>query len=184
LAIVAAVAWFIVASGQRKEQFAARSLNQARTAAEAGNLPLASSELQRLITTYKGTDAAQEAVITLNQVRMVNGQSELAVVGLREFLASEPPEKYRAPASGLLGSALENAKRWAEAGQAYGQAADAAQLPYLKAAHLINAGRAYRLAGRLEDAAKAYRTVVQKYADSPSFTEAQVRLAEMTAGKM
>ena len=184
LAIVAAVAWFIVSSGKRKEQFAARSLNQARTAAEAGNLPLASSELQRLITTYKGTDAAHEAVITLNQVRMVNGQSELAVVGLREFLASKPPEKYRAPAYGLLGSALENAKRWGEAAQAYSQAAEAAQLPYLKAAHLIDAGRAYRLAGRLEDSAKAYRTVVQKYADSPSFTESQVRLAELTAGKM
>jgi tetratricopeptide (TPR) repeat protein len=184
VAIVAAVAWFIIASGKRKEQFAARSLNQARTAAEAGNLPLASSELQRLITTYKGTDAAYEAVITLNQVRMVNGQSELAVVGLREFLAGKPPEKYQAPAYGLLGTALENAKRWAEAAQSYSQAAEAAQLPYLKAAHLIDAGRAYRLAGRMDEAAKAYRTVVQRYADSPSFTEAQVRLAELTAGKM
>ena len=36
-------------SGRRKEEFAARSLNQARATAEAGNLPLASSELQRLI---------------------------------------------------------------------------------------------------------------------------------------
>jgi hypothetical protein len=49
LAVGAIVAWFIIASGKRKEQFAARSLNQARAAAEAGNLPLASSELQRLI---------------------------------------------------------------------------------------------------------------------------------------
>ena len=91
LAVAAIVGWFVMASGKRKEQFAARSLNQARAAAEAGNLPLASSELQRLITTYKGTDAASEAVITLNQVRMVNGQSELAAVGLREFLATKPP---------------------------------------------------------------------------------------------
>src|SRR4051794_2847158 len=74
LTAVAIVAWFLLASGNRKEQFAARSLNQARAAAEAGNLPLASSELQRLITTYKGTDAASEAVIALNQVRMVNGR--------------------------------------------------------------------------------------------------------------
>src|SRR6266508_2286320 len=93
IAIVAAIlvagliAWFVVTSSRRKEEFAARSLDQARAAAEAGNLPLASSELQKLIQTYKGTDAASEAVITLNQVRMVNGQSELAAVGLREFLA-------------------------------------------------------------------------------------------------
>jgi outer membrane protein assembly factor BamD (BamD/ComL family) len=184
IAALAAVAWFVITSGRRKEEFAARSLNQARAAAEAGNLPLASSELQRLITTYRGTDAAHEAVITLNQVRMVNGQSELAVVGLREFLTTDPPEKYRAPAYGLLGSALENSKRWAEAAQAYTEASNAAEVPYLKATHLVSAGRAYRLAGRPEDAAKAYRSVVEKYADSPSFTEAQVRLAELTAGRM
>jgi outer membrane protein assembly factor BamD (BamD/ComL family) len=180
----AIVAWFVVASGKRKEQFAARSLNQARAAAEAGNLPLASSELQKLITTYKGTDAANEAVITLNQVRMVNGQSELAAVGLREFLATKPPAKYVAPASGLLGVALENSKRWGDAAHAYLEASNAAEVPYLKATYLLDAGRAYREAGRPEDAARALRTILQKYSDTPSFTEAQVRLAELTAGKM
>lgn len=178
------VGWFIVVSAQRKEQFAARSLNQARTAAEAGNLPLASSELQRLITTYEGTEAANEAVITLNQVRMVNGQSELAAVGLREFLATDPPDKYVAPAYGLLGAALENAKRWGEAANAYQQASNAAGVPYLKASYMVDAGRAFRLAGQPEAAAKAYRTILEKYPDSPSFTEAQVRLAELTEGKM
>lgn len=184
LLIGALVAWFVLASGKRKEEFAARSLNQARTAAEAGNLPLASSELQRLITTYKGTDAANEAVITLNQVRMINGQSELAAVGLREFLATKPAEKYVAPAYGLLGAALENSKRWVDAGNAYTQASNAAEVPYLKATYLVDAGRAYREAGRTEEAARAYRTILEKYPDSPSFTEAQVRLAELTDGKM
>lgn len=181
---LAVIGWFVLASGKRKEEFAARSLNQARAAAEAGNLPLASSQLQKLITTYKGTDAAREAVITLNQVRMVNGQSELAVVGLREFLSSKPPAKYLAPANGLLGAALENSKRWAEAANAYKQAADAAGVDYLKAAYLVDAGRAFREAGKIDDAVKTYRTVVQKYADSPSLTEAQVRLAELTQGRM
>jgi TolA-binding protein len=184
VATVGIVAWFVIASGKRKEQFAARSLNQARAAAEAGNLPLASSELQKLITTYKGTDAANEAVITLNQVRMVNGQSELAAIGLREFLATKPPAKYAAPASGLLGASLENSKRWADAANAYLQASNAAEVPYLKANHLLAAGRAYREAGRVEEAARTYRTISERYADTPSFTEAQVRLAELTEGKM
>jgi outer membrane protein assembly factor BamD (BamD/ComL family) len=184
VAVALLVAWFVLASGKRKEQFAARNLNQARAAAEAGNLPLASSELQKLITTYRGTDAAHEAVITLNQVRMVNGQSELAAVGLRDFLASKPPVKYQAPAYGLLGAALENSKRWVEAANAYAQASSTAELPYLKANYLVDAGRAYREAGRTADAIKAYRTIMQKYPESPSFTEAQVRLAELTDGKM
>ena len=182
--LVALAGWFVVASGKRKEQFASRSLNQARAAAEAGNLPLASSELQKLMTAYAGTDAAREAVITLNQIRMVNGQSELAAVGLREFIATRPPVQYVTPAYGLLAAALENSKRWTEAGEAYSQASSTAQVDYLKAQYLVDAGRAYREGGKTQEAAKAYRTVVEKYPESPSFTEAQVRLAEITDGKM
>ncbi|MEA2723541.1 MAG: Tetratricopeptide repeat-like domain [Gemmatimonadales bacterium] len=184
LAVLALAAWFIMASGRRKEEFAARSLNQARAAAEAGNLPLASSELQRLISAYKGTDAASEGVITLNQVRMVNGQSELAAVGLREFLASKPNPKYVAPATGLLAAALENSRHWVEAADAYTQASNASDVEYLKAKYLVDAGRAFREGGKPEDAAKAYRTVLQKYPKAPSVTEAEVRLAELTDGKM
>lgn len=182
--LLGVVGWAVWTSGQRKAQFAARSLNQARAAAEAGNLPLASSELQRLIETYRGTDAATEAVITLNQVRLVNGQSELAAVGLRDFLATKPPQKYQAPANGLLGTALENSKRPAEAAEAFLSASRAADLDYLKARYLIDAGRAFRTAGNTKEAESAYREVIEKHAKSTSFTEAQVRLAELTGGKM
>jgi outer membrane protein assembly factor BamD (BamD/ComL family) len=184
VALVALASWFVISSNQRKEEFAARSLNQARAAAEAGNLPLASSELQKLIQTYKGTDAASEAFITLNQVRLVNGQSELAVVGLRDYLATKPDAKYVAPTYGLLGAALENAKKFADAAEAFSNASKSADVDYLKARYLIDAGRAYREAGKGTESIAAYRTVIQKYPKSPSFTEAQVRLAELTGGKM
>jgi TolA-binding protein len=182
--LLAVVAWVVWSSERRKEEFAARSLNQARAAAEAGNLPLASSELQRLIDSYRGTDAATEAVITLNQVRLVNGQGELAAVGLREFIQSDPPTKYLAPAYGLLGTALENSKRPAEAAEAFRQASRSADLEYLKARYLIDAGRASRAAGKDAEAVAAYRAVVDSFPKSPSVTEAKVRLAELTDGKM
>ena len=181
---IALIVWLLVSSAHRKEEFAARSLDRARSAAEAGNLPLASSELQKLIQSYKGTDAANEAVIALNQVRMINGQSELAAVGLRDFLATNPAAKYAAPAYGLLAAAYENAQKWGDAGTAFRSAAAAADLDYLRAQYLVSAGRAYREAGKTEDAIAAYRDVVQKYPKSPGFTEAQVRLAELTDGKM
>lgn len=182
--LIGALVWFIVTSNRRKEDFAQRGLNQARTAAEAGNLPLASSELQKVIQTYAGTDAATEAVLTLNQVRMVNGQNELAAVGLRDFLATNPDEKYLAPANGLLGAALENAKRFADAAAAFQKASATATLEYLKARYLIDAGRAYRSAGKGPEAIAAYRTVIEKYPKSSGVTEAKVRLAELTGGKM
>ena len=184
LVLVALVIWFVMSSNRRKEEFAARSLNEARAAAEAGNLPLASSELQKLIQTYGGTDAATEAVLTLNQVRMVNGQSELAVVGLREFLSKNPKPEFSVPAYGLLGAALENGKKFSEAGDAFKRGSEAATLEYLKARLLIDAGRAYREGGKTAEATAAYRTVIEKHPKSSSFTEAQVRLAELTDGKM
>jgi outer membrane protein assembly factor BamD (BamD/ComL family) len=182
--LLAAVGWVIWSSDRRKEEFAARSLNQARAAAEAGNLPLASSELQRLIDTYRGTDAATEAVITLNQIRMVNGQSELAAVGLREFIQRNPPAKYLAPAYGLLGTALENSKRPGDAGEAFRNASKSADLEYLRARYLIDAGRAYKAGGKQAEAVAAYRAVIDSFPESPSVAEAKVRLAELTDGKM
>ncbi len=184
VAVVALVVWFVIASGKRKEEFAARSLSQARATAEAGNLPLASSELQKLIQTYKGTDAASEATITLNQVRLVNGQGELAAVGLRDFLATKPSPQYLAPANGLLGAALENSRKWSDAGDAFMQASKVADVEYLKARYLLDAGRSYTEAGKKTEAAAAYRTIVDKYPKSSSVTEAKVRLAELTGGKM
>ncbi|MEO7985456.1 MAG: tetratricopeptide repeat protein [Gemmatimonadales bacterium] len=183
-ALAALVVWFVIASARRKEDFAARSLSEARATAEAGNLPLASSELQKVIQTYKGTDAASEALITLNQVRLINGQGELAAVGLRDFLASNPPKQFQAPANGLLGAALENSRKWSDAGDAFSHASDVADLDYLKARYLIDAGRTYTLGGKKDKAAAAYRTIIEKYPKSTSLTEAKVRLAELTGGKM
>jgi len=174
----------VIMSGQRKEAFASRALDQARGIAESGNLPLAASELQKVITTYGGSRAAQEAVITLNQVRLVNGQHELAAVGLQEFLKSGADPQYRAPAYGLLGRALENAGRPAEAAEAYSKASESASTDYIRAEMLLDAGRAYRNAGQAEKALASYRRVTTDYKDTPFKTEAEVRLAELTQGGM
>ena len=184
LAVSALVVWMFVTSSRRKEAFANRELIRARAAAEQGNLPLAASELQKLIDTYQGTDAAVEAAISLNQVRLINGQTDLAVVSLRDFLAKNPAPKFIAPAQGMLAAGLEMAKQPADAAEAYRKAAEAADVDYLKAEYLVDAGRAYRNAGKVADAISAYKTVVTTYAETPSATEAKVRLAELTKGMM
>ena len=184
LALVALVVWMFTTSAKRKEAFANRELIRARAAAEQGNLPLAASELQKLIDTYGGTDAATNAQISLNQVRLINGQTDLAVVNLREFLAKNPPPKFVAPAQGMLGSGLEMAGQPAEAAEAYEKASAATDISYLKAEYLVDAGRAYRDAGKLDEARKAYAKVLADFPDTPSKTEATVRLAELTKGQM
>jgi predicted negative regulator of RcsB-dependent stress response len=180
--VIGLITALVILSGQRKEAFAIRALDQARGVAESGNLPLAASELQRVIDTYGGTRGAQEAVITLNQVRLVNGQHELAAVGLQKFLDSGADQQYRAPAYGLLGRALENASRPAEAAEAYSNASAAASTDYIRAEMLLDAGRAYRDAGETDKAIASYRKVTTDLKETPFKTEAEVRLAELTKG--
>lgn len=178
------VGWFLVTASSRREDFANRSLNQARGIAEANNWSLASTQFQKLIDTYPGTTAAREAEISLNQVRLINGQSELAIVRLQAFVKTDLPAKYKAAGSALLGAALENAQKPAEAADAYKAASDAADLDYLKADYLLQAARAYAAAGKNAEAIGALKTVVDKYSKTPALTEAQVRLGELTKGEM
>ena len=183
VALLALGAWMVLTSARRKEQFATRALLEARMTAERGNLPLAATQFQQLVDTYRGSDAAREALIGLNQLRLINGQSDLAAVSLREFIATSPEPKYAAPAQALLGAALENASRPADAAAAYQEAARIAPIDYLKAEYLLQAARALLAAGKPAEAQAAYQTVVDDYRETASYTEARVRLSEITAGK-
>ncbi len=181
--LLALSVWLVVSSGRRKEAFAQRLLSQAIATADRGNYGQASAELQRVVQTYRGTEAAGEAVLALNWVRLNNNQGAIAAQDLRAFVATTPPPRLASAANALLAAAEENAGRFAEAGAAYEKAAKASDMANLQAAHLVDAGRAYRLAGKREDAIRVYRNVVEKHAETPSFPEAEVRLAELTSGK-
>jgi TolA-binding protein len=176
--------WFVTTASTRREDFANRSLTQARNMADGGNLPEASAQFQKIIDTYGGTVAAQEAEIALNQYRLATGQNELAVVRLREYVASNPAPRFVAAANGLLGAALENVGRPAEAAEAYKQSSDVSSTDYLKAEYLLQAGRAYGAAGNRAQAEASYRTIIEKYSKTGPFVEAQVRLAELTKGQL
>ena len=181
--LVAAIGGLLWWTQSNKEAAAASALEQARSAADGPNgLAQSAGMLQRIIDQYSGTDASQEAVLTLAQVRMINGQNQLAAVALQEFVDKGPRAKYVAPARGLLGGALEGIGRFADAAENYMAAANGADLDVLKAQYLVNAARAYGLAGNREKELEAYRTVVKDYSKTQLSIEATVRLAELTGG--
>ena len=123
-------------------------------------------------------------MLALNQVRLINNQAELAVVNLRSFIAGSPNRVFEAQAQGLLGAALENTRKPDEAAAAYQAAAKAADVDYLKASYLLDAGRALLDAGKPAEAEKAYREILDKYGKTALKTEAEVRLGELTKGRM
>lgn len=179
--VVALAVWFTVTAGRRKEAYAAAALEQARDAAAGGNLGVAVQGFTKVQSSYSGTPAAYEAALGIAQAHLLNQQNELAVTGLGDFLKTNPPPEYAASGNALLGTAYENLGKFAEAEAAYRKSAGLAAMDYLKAATLLDAGRAARLAGKLDDAKAIYQEIVTKYPKTDSFDEAQVRLAELAA---
>ena len=57
-------------------------------------------------------------------------------------------------------------------------------MDYLKAQYLLSAARAYGNAGKVDEAVKALQTIIDKYPKTTALTEAKVRLAELTQGRM
>jgi predicted negative regulator of RcsB-dependent stress response len=181
LVIVASGVWFVLEYRDRKEAAAGQSLEQARFATQTGNFALAASDLSRLIGSYGGTRAGDEAVILLAQVRLIQDQASLAADELRTALQKGLDPQFRSGAHSLLGVALENLGNLSDAGKAYEDAAAAAWYDDMAAQHLNDAGRAYALAGDTARAISTYERVLRDYPDVQGVTEARVRLAELRA---
>lgn len=177
--VVVAGGWLWTTSAKRKEAAAAQALTQARAAAESGNMPLAASDLARLVDRFGGTNSADQAAILLNQVRLVQGQRDAAVTALQEFVRGRRPAHVKASAYALLGSALEDTGKPRDAAEAYRQAVEFAELDFLKATYLLDAGRASTVGGDTTGARAAYEEVLTKYGELDQAAEARVRMAEL-----
>jgi len=174
------VVWNLLSSRTAERNASAR-LEQARLAVDSKNYPLAASELSQIIENYAGTRAAQQGALELAHVRLLQGQSQQAIEVLKK-VAPGMARPFRAHALGLLGAAYENAAHPKEAAEAYQQAADAAEFPFLRAQFLSDAGRAWVAAGDTAKALEAYRTIATKLDSTSVATEAKVRIGELTRG--
>src|SRR2546428_737999 len=131
--------------------------------------------------TAERTAGAQEGTILLAQVRLAQGQNQLAIDLLKRF-APDAGKAYQAQAYGLLGAAYENAARPKDAAEAYQRAAETARLPFLRSQFLSDAGRAWVAAGDTSRALAAYRAILQGSDTAGAAGEAKVRIGELTRG--
>ena len=182
-AVAVGVVLFVwqLSTKRRSEDIASRELQGARYAFENQNLPLAASELARVVENYSGTNAAEEGRLLLANVRLLQGQPQQAITVLRDW-APSAGRAFRAQAYGLLGGAYENLGQFREAGQAYEDGSAAARLDFLKAQMLSDAGRAWTIAADTAKAIADYRRIVKDFPKEGTATEAKVRLGELTKG--
>jgi len=182
IVVVGAVLFLWTLSTKRRtEEIASRDLQLARFAFENNNLPLASSDLAKVVENYSGTNAADEARLLLANAWLLQNKPQQAVTVLKDY-AGGAGKAFRAQAYGLLGAAYENLGRFREAAAAYENGSAAGRLDFMKAQMLSDAGRAWTVAGDTTKAVAAYRRIVKDFAKEAAAGEAKVRLAELTKG--
>jgi predicted negative regulator of RcsB-dependent stress response len=171
--------WFYRKAHQVRARNASALLAEAEQARNAGNLPLAQSDLERVVSRYGGTPAGHAARLVLAQVLYDRGQYQQGIAELQKLVA-EDDESLEASAYNLIGAGYEQSGKYADAAQAYRKAAAAAAFKGERDTYLANAARALTSAGKTADAKEIWSKLAAD-PTSPVNAEARVRLGELEA---
>ncbi len=172
-------AWLYMRTQSIRQERAAEALTGAQEALAVQNVPLAVSDLERVLTRYDGTRAADQAAVILAQVHFDQGRYEEGLRVLDEH-ASSPPDYLAAPVDALRGAGHEQLRRFAEAAQHYERAADRARFEADRDTYLASAARVHGEAGNTQRAREIWRRLAED-PRSPVAAEARVRLGELEA---
>ncbi len=179
VAVAAAGYWFYLRSQQIKTVNAERSLMQAEQSLQSGNAALATSDLQRVVTRYKGTSAGTEAAMLLAQTDYNAGKYQDGVKVLEEV--SGKTGGSEASLQSLIGDGYSQLGKTADAAKAYERAADAAEFDTERAYYRAKAARSYASAGNVNEAKRIWSQLATDEKAQAVAAEARVRLAELTA---
>ena len=182
LAIIVGGFWYYERSQSIKAQRAEAAYFQARQSAAAGNLPLAVSDLQKVVSRYEGTSAGTQAALTLAQTLYYQKKFK---EGLDILKAAEAkaPDHFKPSIHVLEAAGYEELKNLVAAAEQYKLAAQVTRFPVDKAEYQAAAARDYMAAGKTEEAKAIWRELV-KDETAPTAAEARVRLGELEAKPM
>lgn len=182
LAVIAAGFWYYERSQSIRRQRAETAYFQARQSAAAGNLPLAVSDLKKVVSRYEGTSAGSQAALTLAQ--MLYDQQKVKE-GLDVLKAAEGKASgdFKASIHVLEAAGYEELRDLAGAAEQYKLAAAVTRFPVDKAQYQAAAARDYAAAGKTAEARAIWAELV-KDETAPTAAEARVRLGELDAKPM
>ena len=152
---------------------------QARQSAAAGNLPLAVSDLQKVVSRYEGTSAGTQAALTLAQTFYDQKKFKEGLDALKAAEA-KAPDDFRPSIHVLEAAGYEELKNLVAAAEQYKLAAQVTRFPLDKAEYQAAAARDYMAAGKMDEA-RAIWTELVKDETAPTAAEARVRLGELDA---
>jgi predicted negative regulator of RcsB-dependent stress response len=179
LLVIAGGFWFYRQSNERQAQSASLALSEAQSAVAAGNLPLAQSDLEKLVQRYGSTTAGVQAHVLLAQVHYDKGEYQQGIKEL-ESVTGDKDAYTAAAALNLSAAGLEQSGKYADAAAAYRKAAERAPYKIDRDVYMAGAARALTMAGKTDDAKKIWAALANDDQSSAS-AEARVRLGELEA---
>jgi predicted negative regulator of RcsB-dependent stress response len=175
--VLVAGGWFYNRSRELKSERAEKAYFEAQRSVVSGNLPLAESDLRKMVARYEGTPAAAEGKLALAQVLYEQNKFQAGIDALKgETKAGD----FTSSVHALMAGGYEQLKKFKEAGGEYEEAAKAARFDPDRERYQALAANAYLAGG---DSAKAKEIWTVLGADSKGTVagEARVRLGELTA---
>jgi tetratricopeptide (TPR) repeat protein len=176
VALLAGGVWLWTRSKALRAQRAETAYYQAQQSLIAGNIPLAESDLRKMITRYQGTPAANQATLVLSEVLYDQEKYADGVTELQKLVGKAGP--LEASALALLASGLEEQEKFAEAAGYFEKAAAATTVEVDRDNYRADAARAYTAAGNRQAAVQIW-TELTKNPQGPVAGEARVRLGEL-----
>jgi len=185
LLVVALVVLFLISSNKSRNQKAAELLGKARVELESGEFQAATTDLQNIWRSYKGTDAAQEALYLLGNSYYYGKDYDQALRYFQEFVSRYPktdPLLLSGAYSGI-GDCHVQKKEYGQAAESYLQAAGKITDDFVIPNLLLSAAQSYSYANQLDKAKELYNRIITKYPNSKVVTQARLELAEISAQK-
>ncbi|SRR6266550_2909716 len=180
VAAVIAGVWFYSRSQSLKNQKAERAYLTAQQSIP-GNMPLAESDLRKLIARYAGTPAAYQAQLTLARALYDEGKYQQGIASLKQAMPKLQKSKdFESAGHLLLAAGYEQTRKYLDAASEYALAAKTDRFDQDRQRHESAEARAYLEAGRTEMAKEIWTRLA---ADSKGTVagEARVRLGELEA---
>ena len=181
IVLLGAGGWFYIQSQNLKQERAEKAYFAAQRSLNAGNLPLAESDLKKMVERYDGTTSAKEARLQVAQILYDQGKYQEGVDYLKPAEDKIGKSKeFGSSVHMVLAGGLEQLKKFKEAAAEYEKAAEASRFDSDRERAMSLAARAY-LSGA--DTAKAKSIWTTLGADSKGTVagEARVRLGELTS---
>lgn len=162
------------------EAEAAKDYLTARQSYDAGNFPLAASDLQDFLSRHGGSDFADDAQFFLASAYYRAGQTQEAVQTLRDFLDHRKGSPFAQNARRLLAAAYQDSGQYDLAAQTLREAIDRATYDPLKIQLRRDLAATYLAQQRPDLAADQYRQILAMNPEGDAAEEARREYAELT----